>query len=167
MTDSNDISVLVVDDTPANLGLLVDYLGQHDYKVLVARDGAVDAQAGVDLHREQEAVQLGHDLRIAAVGVRRHLVENGLPKSDMGRIGLAVAPANPDVIYAAMWRGERKPWTIISGMQESAREDGIWRSEDGGDTWDKLANGLPDPDIGKIGLICRAEHLDRVDDGDD
>jgi len=32
-------SILVVDDTPANLGVLVDYLGQHDYKVLVSRDG--------------------------------------------------------------------------------------------------------------------------------
>ena len=37
---SEKSAILVVDDTPANLSLLVDYLGQHDYKVLVARDGA-------------------------------------------------------------------------------------------------------------------------------
>ncbi len=38
-----------------------------------------------------------------------------------------------------MWHAQRKPWTIISG----AREGGIYKSTDGGDTWNKLAGGLP------------------------
>jgi len=32
-----------------------------------------------------------------------------------GAIDLSLNPKNPSEIYAAMWRGERKPWTIISG----------------------------------------------------
>src|SRR6266404_1165503 len=49
------------------------------------------------------------------------------------------ALGNPNVVFACMWRGERKPWTIISG----AREGGIFKSVDGGENWTKLANGLP------------------------
>ena len=47
-------------------------------------------------------------------------------------------PTNPDIIYATAWRAERKPWTIISG----SKEDGIYKSTDGGDTWKKLEKGL-------------------------
>ena len=43
------------------------------------------------------------------------------------------------MIFACMWHGQRKPWTIISGAQEG----GIYKSTDGGDTWTKLAGGLP------------------------
>ena len=50
-----------------------------------------------------------------------------------------IDPSNPDVIYAASWRGERRPWTIISGSYEG----GIYKSTDGGDNWRKLAGGLP------------------------
>ena len=48
-------------------------------------------------------------------------------------------PANPRVLYAAMWTVERKPWTIDSG----GVEDGIFRSSDGGDTWQSLSGGFP------------------------
>ncbi|MHC4220623.1 MAG: WD40/YVTN/BNR-like repeat-containing protein, partial [Planctomycetota bacterium] len=65
-----------------------------------------------------------------------------------GAIDLEFAPDDPRQIYAAMWRGERKPWTIISG----AREGGIYRSTDGGDTWTKLGGGLPTGLIGKSDL---------------
>ena len=38
-----------------------------------------------------------------------------------GAVDLELQPGNPNVVYASMWRAERKPWTIISG----AREGGI------------------------------------------
>jgi hypothetical protein len=57
-------------------------------------------------------------------------------------------PSNPNIIYATVWRGERKPWTIISGGEEN----GIYKSVDGGDTWTKLENGLPTDIVGKIDL---------------
>jgi hypothetical protein len=80
----------------------------------------------------------------------------------VGAIDLELHPTNPDVIYAAMWRGERKPWTIISGMQESAREDGIWRSEDGGDSWEYVELGLSSGLIGKIDFAVSPADPDRV-----
>ncbi|GIT52815.1 MAG: hypothetical protein Ct9H300mP15_30280 [Gemmatimonadota bacterium] len=37
-----------------------------------------------------------------------------------------------------MWRGERKPWTLISG----AEEGGVYKSSDGGETWRKFGGGI-------------------------
>ena len=75
--------------------------------------------------------------------------ENVLFVSDStGAIELLMNEHDPDELFAAMWRAERKPWTMISG----AREGGIYRSRDGGDSWQKLAGGLPSGLTGKIGI---------------
>ena len=63
----------------------------------------------------------------------------------LGAADLEIQPGNPNVLFACMWHGERKPWTIISG----AREGGIYKSTDGGDTWNKLAGGLPNDLFGR------------------
>jgi photosystem II stability/assembly factor-like uncharacterized protein len=80
----------------------------------------------------------------------------------VGAIDLEMNPANPDELYAAMWRGERKPWTIISGMEASGRENGIWKSTDGGDTWRIVTDGLPSGLIGKIDLAVSPADPSRV-----
>jgi len=80
----------------------------------------------------------------------------------VGAIDLEINPANPDEIYAAMWRGQRQPWTIISGMEASAEEDGIWKSTDGGETWRIVRDGLPTGLIGKIDLSVSADMPNRV-----
>jgi photosystem II stability/assembly factor-like uncharacterized protein len=80
----------------------------------------------------------------------------------VGAIDLELNPANPDEIYAAMWRGERKPWTIISGMEASGEENGIWKSTDGGETWRIVTEGLPTGLIGKIDLAVTPADPDRV-----
>ena len=80
----------------------------------------------------------------------------------VGGIDVEFHPTNPNVIYAGMWRGERKPWSIISGMQESAREDGIWRSEDGGDNWEYITLGLSSGLIGKVDFAVTPADPDRV-----
>jgi photosystem II stability/assembly factor-like uncharacterized protein len=66
-----------------------------------------------------------------------------------GRV-VAINYANPDELYAGMYRGFRKGWDIISGGP--ATEGGIYKSTDGGETWRKLAAGLPQVLIGKIDL---------------
>jgi photosystem II stability/assembly factor-like uncharacterized protein len=66
-----------------------------------------------------------------------------------GRV-LAINYANPDELYAGMYRGFRKGWDIISGGP--ATEGGIYKSNDGGETWTKLSAGLPQKLIGKIDL---------------
>ena len=75
-----------------------------------------------------------------------------------GAIDLEFAPDDPRQIYAATWRGERKPWTIISG----AHEGGVYRSTDGGDTWAKLGGGLPTGLIGKSDLAVSPADPDRL-----
>lgn len=47
--------------------------------------------------------------------------------------------SNPNVLFAAMWKFERKPWTFTSGSEQG----GIFRSIDAGRTWKKLEKGLP------------------------
>ncbi|WP_422004767.1 WD40/YVTN/BNR-like repeat-containing protein [Roseivirga pacifica] len=64
----------------------------------------------------------------------------------VGVSDLEFAPDDPNTIYAGAWRGERKPWTIISG----GTEGGVYKSTDAGKTWNKLTNGLPTALVGKI-----------------
>ncbi len=75
-----------------------------------------------------------------------------------GAVDLEFAPDDPRTLYASMWRAERKPWTIISG----ASEGGVYRSIDGGDTWHKLAGGLPSGLVGKSDLAVSAADADRL-----
>ncbi len=65
---------------------------------------------------------------------------------------------NPRVLYASAWRAERKPWTLISGNEQG----GIWKSTDAGDTWEKLAGGLPTGLLGKIDVTVSPANSDRV-----
>ncbi len=77
--------------------------------------------------------------------------ENKLFVNDStGCIDLVINPNHPDTIFAAMWERVRKPWGRVYGGMGSA----IYRSTDGGDTWQQLTNGLPAnaPTIGRIGL---------------
>ncbi|NIP18718.1 MAG: glycosyl hydrolase [Xanthomonadales bacterium] len=48
---------------------------------------------------------------------------NGIPKEDKGKIGLAISPADPDVVYAT--------------IELAQRTGGFWRSLDAGETWEK------------------------------
>jgi photosystem II stability/assembly factor-like uncharacterized protein len=75
-----------------------------------------------------------------------------------GAVDVEFQPGNPSVVFAAMWRGERKPWTIISG----AREGGIYRSTDGGDTWSKVTTGLPNELVGKANIAVSNANPNRI-----
>lgn len=75
-----------------------------------------------------------------------------------GAVDLEFQPGNPNVIYASMWRAERKPWTVISG----GREGGIYRSTDGGNSWKKLGGGLPTGLFGKSNVAVSAANPKRV-----
>ncbi len=75
-----------------------------------------------------------------------------------GVTDLAMDPSNPRVLYAAAWTGQRLPWTIVSGSAES----GLYKSTDGGDSWEKLAGGLPTGVVGKIGIAIAPANTDRV-----
>ena len=64
-----------------------------------------------------------------------------------GVADLEIDPTNPNILYAGMWSFERKPWTHHSGSEKG----GVYKSIDGGRTWNKLTNGLPKL-MGRIGV---------------
>jgi photosystem II stability/assembly factor-like uncharacterized protein len=66
----------------------------------------------------------------------------------VGAIDLVIDRKTPTVLYAAMYDKDRRPWQIV----ESGPESGIYRTENGGNKWDRLGGGLPAGRIGRIGL---------------
>ena len=66
----------------------------------------------------------------------------------VGAIDLVINRQTPTTLYAAMYDKDRKPWQIV----ESGPESGIYKTENGGDNWQRLAGGLPTGKIGRIGL---------------
>ena len=71
-----------------------------------------------------------------------------------GASDLVMDPANPDVLYAALYARQRKPWAFLYGVnatKDGADVGGIFKSTDAGATWTKLTKGLPDK-TGRIGL---------------
>ncbi len=66
-----------------------------------------------------------------------------------GAVDLALDMANPRILYAAMWDNRRTAWALRSGGPGS----GIWRSTDGGDSWERLTEDLPEG-MGKIGVAA-------------
>ncbi len=75
-----------------------------------------------------------------------------------GAVDLALNPENPQEVYAAMWRAERKPWAMISG----GGNDGLYKTSDGGDNWERLESGLPDKPLGRIGVTVSPANPERV-----
>ncbi len=57
-------------------------------------------------------------------------------------------PKDPNTLYASAYQRRRHTWVLIDGGPES----GIYKSTDGGATWNKINRGLPDGDKGRIGL---------------
>jgi len=59
-----------------------------------------------------------------------------------------IDPSDPDTMYASAYQRARKVWTLINGGPGS----GIYKSTDGGETWREVTTGLPDVDMGRIGM---------------
>ena len=68
-----------------------------------------------------------------------------------GVIDLIINPKNPDILYAAAYEKYRYPWHYEAGGKNS----GIYKSTDGGKSWQKIKDKLPSGKIGRIGLaLC-------------
>jgi photosystem II stability/assembly factor-like uncharacterized protein len=65
-----------------------------------------------------------------------------------GATDLVIDPRDPDRLYAATWQRHRTVAAYMGGGPES----GLYRSSDGGESWLRLSEGLPEGNLGKIGL---------------
>ena len=77
-----------------------------------------------------------------------------------GAADLSVDPNNPRVMFAAIWQVRRSFWNLSSGGPDS----GLWRSIDGGDTWEDVSRnpGLPESPFGRIGVAVSPTQPGRV-----
>ena len=77
-------------------------------------------------------------------------IDNGLPSSNMGKIGLAISPMNPKIIYAA--------------IELDRRKGAVYRSSDSGGSWTKMSDTVS----GGTGphyyqeLVASPHHFDRI-----
>ncbi|MDQ3225592.1 MAG: glycosyl hydrolase [Chloroflexota bacterium] len=77
-----------------------------------------------------------------------------------GAVDLSLDETNPRILYAAIWEAHRSFWQISSGGPGS----GLWRSQDGGETWENLSDrpNLPSGTLGKIGVVASPAQAGRV-----
>lgn len=75
-------------------------------------------------------------------------LESGLPKEEMGRIGLAVAPSSPDTVYA-----------VVEAVGDAG---GFYRSTDRGETWERRSDYVPGGPMYYNELFVDPENPDRV-----
>jgi photosystem II stability/assembly factor-like uncharacterized protein len=77
-----------------------------------------------------------------------------------GGADLIIDRTNPRVIYASLWQVYRKAWKMWGGGPDS----GLYKSENGGDTWIELTKnpGMPEGPIGKIGVTVSPADPRRI-----
>lgn len=75
-----------------------------------------------------------------------------------GCADIAIHPQQTNVLLASSWQFRRKPYSFNSGGTGS----GLFKSEDGGKTWRKLTNGLPDGILGRIVISLNPSQPNQV-----
>ncbi len=81
-------------------------------------------------------------------GATWRALERGLPKDDMGRIGLAISPADPDVVYAI--------------IEAAGKDEGFYRSTDRGASWEKRSDYVSGSPQYYNEIIADPLNVDRV-----
>ena len=75
-----------------------------------------------------------------------------------GATDILIDPKDPEVLYAATWDRHRTVATYLGGGPGS----GVYKSIDGGETWNKLNKGIPSSNLGKIGLAMSPFNSDVI-----
>lgn len=68
-----------------------------------------------------------------------------------GAIDLALDPRDAHTVYAVLWQTRRPPWDVYPPSYGAG--SGLYKSTDGGDTWQQLSgHGLPSEGLGRMGI---------------
>jgi photosystem II stability/assembly factor-like uncharacterized protein len=77
---------------------------------------------------------------------------------DTGFIDVAMDPADPDILYAAAWQVRRDAFAGGIPAVQTGPGSGLFRTTDGGRTWEPMTAGLPRRPLGRCGLaVCRKD----------
>jgi len=85
-----------------------------------------------------------------------------------GASAIALDPADPNKMFAAMWDFRRKGWTFRSGGDgpEAPSASGLFRTADGGTTWTEItpenSKGFPKKPYGRIAVAIAPSNAKRV-----
>ncbi len=133
--------------------------------------GRTWAHIGLDDTRHISRIVVDpHDAKVVYVGALGHTYASnearGVYKStdggehwtkvldqgpETGVSDLAICPGNSKLLFAGTWNTWRPPWSTYAPIDRPG--GGIFRSQDGGNTWARLSgHGLPDGDWGRIGI---------------
>jgi len=78
---------------------------------------------------------------------------------DTGGSAVTIDPSRPNIVYAALWQDRLGPWEDKNQFQGTA--GGLFKSADGGNSWQRLHNGLPD-DTSQVNFSIAASRPDRL-----
>ncbi|PYV49594.1 MAG: glycoside hydrolase [Acidobacteria bacterium] len=76
-----------------------------------------------------------------------------------GGSDVEIDPSNPEIVYAALWQSRLGPWEDNNAFAGTG--GGLFKSTDGGNTWKKLAGGLPD-DLVQINVAIAPSQPKRL-----
>jgi photosystem II stability/assembly factor-like uncharacterized protein len=79
---------------------------------------------------------------------------------DIGAVDVTFDPANTQTVYASLWNTRRPPWSIYPPSYGPG--SGLFKSTDGGATWQPLTRGLPAEAVGRIGIAVALANSSRV-----
>ncbi len=79
---------------------------------------------------------------------------------NVGAIDVTLDPQNSQIVYATLWNTRRPPWSIYPPAYGAG--GGIFKSIDGGNTWNELTNGVPVEGQGRIGLAVARTNPNRI-----
>jgi photosystem II stability/assembly factor-like uncharacterized protein len=71
---------------------------------------------------------------------------------DTGVVDVALDPADPDTLYAAAWAVRRDAFSGPNPARQTGAKGGLFKSQDGGRTWEKMTGGLPGRAYGRCGV---------------